>query len=185
MKRLRLDAAARAELLHEVAYYEATRPGTGRRFREAVVLAFDRVRRTPRRQGTGLRASANKVTPSPRVVASNVRMPDPQRASSDLSRPTCGSPTVQDRGRASWRCRAQRIEPQVQATAAWTAPVLNALGVERLRKLFEVAVQQHRRRRPSSADRGVRSRRRRCARPSAARANRPDRPPAGGPAQCV
>ena len=36
MKRLRLDAAARAELLHETKYYEATRSGTGRKFREAV-----------------------------------------------------------------------------------------------------------------------------------------------------
>jgi len=47
VKRLRLDAAARAELLHEVRYYETVRPGTGRRFREAVDLVFARIRRTP------------------------------------------------------------------------------------------------------------------------------------------
>lgn len=48
MSCLRLDAAARAELLHETQYYEATRPGTGRRFREAVDEAFGRARRTPK-----------------------------------------------------------------------------------------------------------------------------------------
>lgn len=47
MKPLRLDAAARAELLHETRYYEATRPGTGRKFREAVDQAFGRIARTP------------------------------------------------------------------------------------------------------------------------------------------
>ena len=41
MKRLRLDSGARAELLHETKYYEATRPGTGRKFREAVDAARD------------------------------------------------------------------------------------------------------------------------------------------------
>jgi plasmid stabilization system protein ParE len=44
---LRFDAAARTELLHEVAYYEATRPGTGRRFREAVEDALRRIEQTP------------------------------------------------------------------------------------------------------------------------------------------
>ena len=47
MKRLRLDAAARVELLHEVRYYETVRSGTGRRFREAVDLAFAQIRRSP------------------------------------------------------------------------------------------------------------------------------------------
>lgn len=47
MSRLRLDAAARAELLHETRYYEATRPGTGTRFAQAVTDALDRIRRTP------------------------------------------------------------------------------------------------------------------------------------------
>jgi plasmid stabilization system protein ParE len=47
VKRLRLDSAARAELLHETSYYEATRPGTGRRFREAVDGAFSRIKRAP------------------------------------------------------------------------------------------------------------------------------------------
>ena len=47
MKRLRLDSAARAELLHETRYYETTRPGTGRRFREAVDEVFGRIKRVP------------------------------------------------------------------------------------------------------------------------------------------
>jgi plasmid stabilization system protein ParE len=47
VKRLRLDAAARAELLHETQYYEVTRPGTGRRFRDAVNDAFTRMKRAP------------------------------------------------------------------------------------------------------------------------------------------
>ena len=47
MKRLRLDAAARAELLHETQYYEATRQGTGRKFREALDAALTRIKRTP------------------------------------------------------------------------------------------------------------------------------------------
>ena len=47
MTRLRLDSAARVELLHETKYYEATRPGTGRKFREAADDAFGRIRRTP------------------------------------------------------------------------------------------------------------------------------------------
>jgi hypothetical protein len=34
VKRPRLDSAAREELLHEVQYYEATRPGMGRGFRD-------------------------------------------------------------------------------------------------------------------------------------------------------
>ena len=48
MTRLRIDSAARAELLHEIRYYEATRPGTGRRFREAVDQAFERIKRNPK-----------------------------------------------------------------------------------------------------------------------------------------
>ena len=47
MKPLRLDSAARAELLHETQYYESTRRGTGSRFREAVVTGFERIQRTP------------------------------------------------------------------------------------------------------------------------------------------
>ena len=47
MKRLRLDAAARDELLHEIGYYEATRPGTGRKFRVAVDQALDHIRHAP------------------------------------------------------------------------------------------------------------------------------------------
>ena len=47
MKRLRIDTAASAELLHETAYYEQTRPGTGRRFREAIDDIFGRIRCSP------------------------------------------------------------------------------------------------------------------------------------------
>lgn len=45
MKPLRLDAAARAELLHEIKYYETTRAGTGARFRLAVDDVFERIKR--------------------------------------------------------------------------------------------------------------------------------------------
>lgn len=47
MKRIRLDSAARAELLHEVRYYENARTGTGRKFREAVEQAFAWIKRSP------------------------------------------------------------------------------------------------------------------------------------------
>ena len=49
MKRLRLDSAARAEFLHETSYYEATRPGTGKKFREAIDTAFKLVNCSPNR----------------------------------------------------------------------------------------------------------------------------------------
>jgi hypothetical protein len=42
-----LRAEARQELLHEVAYYEEKRPGTGKSFRLAVDAAFNLVRRFP------------------------------------------------------------------------------------------------------------------------------------------
>ncbi|MFT3821559.1 MAG: type II toxin-antitoxin system RelE/ParE family toxin [Rubrivivax sp.] len=35
-------------MLHETAYYQQTRPGTGSRFREAVDDVFKRIRRNPR-----------------------------------------------------------------------------------------------------------------------------------------
>ena len=44
---MRLRGEARQELLHEVAYYEGKRSGTGKRFREAVVAAFNLIRRFP------------------------------------------------------------------------------------------------------------------------------------------
>ena len=47
MKPLRLDDAARDELLHEVRFLEAARRGSGRKFREAVAQAFERIRRNP------------------------------------------------------------------------------------------------------------------------------------------
>ena len=47
MKRLRLDSAARSELLHETKYYETTRRGSGRKFRLAVDEAFDRIKFNP------------------------------------------------------------------------------------------------------------------------------------------
>lgn len=47
MIRLRLRGEARDEFLHEVAYYEAKREGTGRRFRLAVTAAFQLIQRFP------------------------------------------------------------------------------------------------------------------------------------------
>ena len=47
MKRLRIDDAARQELLHEAAYYEATRKGLGKRFADVVADAFNRIRSEP------------------------------------------------------------------------------------------------------------------------------------------
>ena len=47
MKRLRLDTAAKGELLHETKYYKALRPETGAKFRVAVDQAFDRIKRAP------------------------------------------------------------------------------------------------------------------------------------------
>jgi len=47
VKKLRFDASARAELLHETKFYGATRPGTGIKFQSAVQAALDRIRRSP------------------------------------------------------------------------------------------------------------------------------------------
>ena len=47
MKRLRLDSQARAEFLHEITYYETTRPGRGRKFRAAVDEVFARIKQNP------------------------------------------------------------------------------------------------------------------------------------------
>lgn len=47
MSRLRVVADARSELLHETRYYEATRPGTGRRYREAVASVLERIGNAP------------------------------------------------------------------------------------------------------------------------------------------
>ena len=48
MKRLRLLGEARAELLHETAYYEKSRRGSGKRFREAVSASFALMRQFPK-----------------------------------------------------------------------------------------------------------------------------------------
>jgi hypothetical protein len=53
VKRLRLDDAARAELLHEVRYLEDARTGLGKRFRQAVAAVFARVRAHPLRPARG------------------------------------------------------------------------------------------------------------------------------------
>ncbi|MBQ0936957.1 type II toxin-antitoxin system RelE/ParE family toxin [Ideonella paludis] len=45
MKPLLLREEARAELLRETLYYEGQRPGTGKRFREAVAQSFGLIRR--------------------------------------------------------------------------------------------------------------------------------------------
>lgn len=42
-----LRGEARAELLHEISYYESKHPGTGRRFQESVNAAFNLIRRFP------------------------------------------------------------------------------------------------------------------------------------------
>ena len=47
MKRLRLFSEARSEFLHETKYYEATRLGSGRKFRLAVEDAFELIKRSP------------------------------------------------------------------------------------------------------------------------------------------
>jgi plasmid stabilization system protein ParE len=48
VKRLRLDSAARAELLHETRYYESVRSETGRKFRLAVDDAFGGIKTNPK-----------------------------------------------------------------------------------------------------------------------------------------
>ena len=47
MKKLLVREEARAELVHETQYYEGKRPGTGRRFREAVNGSFALIVRFP------------------------------------------------------------------------------------------------------------------------------------------
>ena len=47
MKPLRLDSEARSELLHEAQYFEAERPGRGRKFRENVKQVFSRIKAHP------------------------------------------------------------------------------------------------------------------------------------------
>jgi toxin ParE1/3/4 len=47
VKKLRLDSQARAEFFHEITYYEATRPGRGRKFRIAVDEVFVRIKKNP------------------------------------------------------------------------------------------------------------------------------------------
>lgn len=48
MKRLRLLGEARVELLHETAYYESRRKGTGKKFRESVNESFTLISNFPR-----------------------------------------------------------------------------------------------------------------------------------------
>lgn len=47
MKKVRFDASARAELLHETRFYGATRAGTGIKFQESVQATLDRIRQSP------------------------------------------------------------------------------------------------------------------------------------------
>jgi toxin ParE1/3/4 len=47
VKRLRFNSQARAEFLHEITYYETTRPGRGRKFRAAVDEVFARIKQNP------------------------------------------------------------------------------------------------------------------------------------------
>ena len=53
MKNLRLLGEARTELLHETAYYESQRTGTGKRFRESVAEALDLLRHFPQSGAPG------------------------------------------------------------------------------------------------------------------------------------
>lgn len=48
MKRLRLRGEARAELIRETLYYESKRPGTGKRFSEAVAASLELIRHFPK-----------------------------------------------------------------------------------------------------------------------------------------
>ena len=47
MKSLRVDSAARAELLHESQYLERARPGYGKKFVAEVKSIFAQIRRNP------------------------------------------------------------------------------------------------------------------------------------------
>ena len=47
MKALRVDAAARAELLHESQYLERARPGYGKKFVVEIKSIFGQIRRNP------------------------------------------------------------------------------------------------------------------------------------------
>ena len=47
MKPLRVDAAARAELLHESQYLERARPGYGKKFVAEIKAIFAQIRRNP------------------------------------------------------------------------------------------------------------------------------------------
>ena len=47
MKTLRVDSAARAELLHESKYLEQTRPGYGKKFVAEVKSIFAQIQRNP------------------------------------------------------------------------------------------------------------------------------------------
>ncbi|HVZ43203.1 MAG TPA: type II toxin-antitoxin system RelE/ParE family toxin [Ramlibacter sp.] len=48
MKQLRLESGARAELLHEVRYFETVRVGRGAKFRVAVDEVFARIVHSPK-----------------------------------------------------------------------------------------------------------------------------------------
>lgn len=48
MKRLRVDAAARAELLHEAQYLEQARRGYGKKFVAEVKSIFAQIKRNPK-----------------------------------------------------------------------------------------------------------------------------------------
>jgi plasmid stabilization system protein ParE len=47
MKLLRVDSAARAELLHESRYLERARPGHGKKFVTEIKSIFAQIRRNP------------------------------------------------------------------------------------------------------------------------------------------
>jgi plasmid stabilization system protein ParE len=69
MKLITLGEAER-DFAESVAYYEPKEPGLGRRFRDEVVAAVDRIRRNPelpRLRHSLRRGRGNEITPSRRA----------------------------------------------------------------------------------------------------------------------
>ena len=63
MKLITLGEAER-DFAESVAYYEPKEPGLGRRFRDEVVAAVDRIRRNPELPRLGTRSAGDAVTRS-------------------------------------------------------------------------------------------------------------------------
>ena len=101
---MRLRAEARLELLREVQY-EEKRPGTGRRFREAVGSALKLVRRFSRAERRGLPERGrpkSKASPSPWSTAMS-----PMKSLSSRSPQIGGKPATGLRERSDAYVRAR------------------------------------------------------------------------------